>query len=75
MLCPACRASDPQAAPLSVNALKFLRLLEQDDLGTADRLRLGEGLRSELEDMMQRYVRHLLERELSSFAVLKTIVN
>jgi DNA repair protein RecO (recombination protein O) len=75
ILCPDCRASDPQAAPFSVNALKFLRLLEQDDLGTVDRLRLGEGLRSELEDVMQRYVRHLLERELSSFAVLKTIVN
>lgn len=72
-LCPACQAADPRALPLSVNALKVLRLLEQDDLVTADRLRLSDGLRAELEDVMQIYIRHLLERELPSFAVLKTL--
>ena len=73
VLCPACRASDPRALSLSVNALKFLRLLEQDDLATADRLRLSDDLRAELEDVMQVYIRHLLERELPSFAVLKML--
>ncbi len=73
ILCPACQGADPRALSVTVNALKFLRLLEQDDLPTADRLRLSDTLRAELEDVMQVYIRHLLERELPSFAVLKTL--
>ncbi|HET7034582.1 MAG TPA: DNA repair protein RecO [Thermomicrobiaceae bacterium] len=75
VLCAACRAGDPHATPISVNAVKLLRLLDQADLATADGLRLSPELRAEAEQHMRGYLRHLLERELGSVTVLKVLAS
>ena len=72
-LCPNCVATDPQAAPLSVNGLKLLRLLDRGEVETLDRLRVGDQLRAEVEGHLRAALRQVLERELGSLSVLKTL--
>ena len=73
MLCPECAASHPSGQPLSVNALKVLRLLQDSDYSTVDRLKIDEGLARELERVLAGYLKHLLEREVKSAAWLDTL--
>ncbi len=80
MLCPSCRQSlalggqsQPLTYPLSVNALKVLRLLQSGDYTTASRLQINPELCRELEGVMRGYLKYLLERELKSAAWLDTL--
>jgi DNA repair protein RecO (recombination protein O) len=66
ILCPNCAHTEPVVQPISVNALKVMRLLQKGDYATASRLRLNADLSQELERSVQGYVRYLLERELKS---------
>ncbi len=66
VLCPDCRQSQPLTYPLSVNALKVLRLLQSSDFGTASRLKLAPELSREVEGVMRDYLKYLLEREVKS---------
>ena len=60
ILCPDCAASHPSSHPLSVNAQKVLRLLQDSDYSTVDRLKIDEGLARELERVLGGYLKHLL---------------
>ena len=73
MLCPHCTQSQPLTYPLSVNALKVLRLLQNSDYNTASKLKLNPELSRELEGVMRAYLRYLLEREVKSVAWLDTL--
>ncbi|HEX9976221.1 MAG TPA: DNA repair protein RecO [Dehalococcoidales bacterium] len=73
LLCPDCRFSEPFAYPLSVNAQKVLRLLQDGDWATVSRLKLTPELSFELESVMRHYLRYLLEREVKSVAWLDTL--
>jgi len=73
MLCPTCRQSQPLTYPLSVNALKVLRLLQSSDYETVSRLKMTPELSRELEGVMRTYIRYLLEREVKSAAWLDTV--
>lgn len=73
LLCPACRAGEPGAIPLSVNAQKYLRALDRQGLAAVVRLRLDERLRAELEGALGAYLRHLAERDLVSLRVWHTL--
>jgi DNA repair protein RecO (recombination protein O) len=73
LLCPDCRFSEPFTYPLSVNAQKVLRLLQDSDWDTVSRLKLSPELYFELESVMRHYLRYLLERELKSAAWLDTL--
>ncbi|HVB64816.1 MAG TPA: DNA repair protein RecO [Nitrolancea sp.] len=75
VVCPSCLALDPRAQTLSLNALKFLRLIERDELQVALRLRLSDDLRAEIDRALRGYVGFVLEREPRSLAVLRTIAN
>jgi len=66
VLCPACRRSDPLARPLSLNALKVLRLLARGSFETASKVRLETDLALEVEHTLRQYMRHLLEKDLKS---------
>ncbi|MFA4836021.1 MAG: DNA repair protein RecO [Dehalococcoidia bacterium] len=70
ILCPDCVSSEPVVRPVSVNALKVLRLLQRTDWATAGRLHLNPDLSKELERLMQGYIRYLLEREIKSTGFL-----
>lgn len=73
VLCPNCSQSQPLAYPLSVNALKVLRLLQNCDYSTVSRLRINRELSRELEEVMRDYLKYLLEREVKSVAWLDTL--
>ncbi len=70
VLCPNCGLQEPVARPLSVNALKVLRLWQNSDYTTARRIRINPQLASEIEQVMREYIRYLLEREVKSTAWL-----
>ena len=73
MLCPDCCQSQPLTYPLSVNALKVLRLLQGSDYTTASRLKMNPELSHELEAVMRDYLKYHLEREVKSVAWLDAL--
>ena len=73
VLCPACGSADPGSAPLSVNALKVLRVLQSGDYQLASQLRLDEPLRREIEGHLITTLHYLLEREINSTAFLNRL--
>jgi DNA repair protein RecO (recombination protein O) len=70
VLCPACRSKEPLSRPLSLNALKMMRLCQQDDYNKLNRVKVNQELSTELEGIMRQYIRYLLEREVKSVAWL-----
>jgi len=73
MLCPNCCQNQLLAHPISVNALKVLRLLQSSDYDTVSRLKLNRELSGELEGITRDYIKYLLEREVKSVAWLNTL--
>ena len=73
MLCPNCSPSQSLSYPLSVNAQKVLRLLQNSDYETASRLKIDTKLSQELEEVMSGYLKFLLEREVKSASWLNTL--
>ena len=73
MLCLNCSPSQPTAYPLSVNAQKVLRLLQNSDYAMVNRLKIDAELSLELEKTMGGYLKYLLEREIKSAAWLDTL--
>ena len=73
VLCPGCQQSQPLAHPISVDALKVLRWLQDVDLSTASKLKITPALSRELELVMRGYLRYLLEREVKSTTWLDTL--
>lgn len=70
VLCPKCRGEDRQAMPLTLEVLKVLRYLQRSSLSDAERLRLGNGSRREVETLLHRYIRAILERDLNAAGFL-----
>jgi len=73
MLCPSCSQSQLLTYPLSVNALKVLRLLQNYNYNTVSKLKINPELSRELEGVMRDYLKYLLEREVKSVAWLDTL--
>ena len=73
MLCPDCSQNQPLTYPVSVNALKVLRLLQDNDYNTASRLSINSELSHELERVMRGYLKYLLERDVKSAIWLDTL--
>jgi hypothetical protein len=59
--------------PLSVGALKVLRLWQSCDYATARRVRVNTELSWELERVLHEYITYILQRELKSLAWLKEV--
>jgi DNA repair protein RecO (recombination protein O) len=73
VLCPGCSQHQPLTYPLSLNALKVLRWLQDSDYNTADKLKTNPELSQELEKVMRAYLKYLLERELKSAVWLDSL--
>ena len=73
VLCPNCSQSQPLTYPLSVNALKVLRLLQSSDYNTASKLKINPELSHELEGIMRGYIKYLLKREVKSAVWLDSL--
>jgi DNA repair protein RecO (recombination protein O) len=70
VLCPVCCQSQTFLYTLSVNALKVLRLLQNGDYETTVKLKLTPQLSNELQEVIRRYIKYILEREVKSAAWL-----
>ena len=73
VLSPTCAAGEPLAQPLSLNALKVLRLLQRGPFPEAGRVRLPPSLAAEVEQHLRDYIRYLLERDVRSAAFVETL--
>jgi DNA repair protein RecO (recombination protein O) len=70
VLCASCRTVDPAARPLTVGALKVLRLIGRASLVVLLRYRLSAALLTELEAIGHASVRLRLEHEPRSWSLL-----
>lgn len=70
-LCPRC--SHLWSQPLSMNALKVLRLLQRTDWTKVPNFRLDARLHSEIENVMHGLLRFHLERDLKSWSFLEML--
>lgn len=73
MLCPDCRFKEPQAYPLSASGLKVVRLLQNGDKPTINRLKLTPEIAQEIGVIMQEYINFLLERGIKSAVWLERL--
>ena len=73
MLCPICSKDQPFSYPLSVNGLKVLRLIQDNDYNTVKKLETNQELSVELEITTRNYIKYLLEREIKSSAWLDSL--
>lgn len=73
LLCPRCRGEDPASIPLSVNAQKYLRLLEREGLAAAARVTPSPSERIEIQQVTGHYVRHIAEHDFNSLRVLNSL--
>jgi DNA repair protein RecO (recombination protein O) len=70
VLCPSCGSGAVSSRPLSVSALKVLRLLQSGGFGDVLRVRIGPTLAQELEFHLRAYLIHVLERDVRSAAFI-----
>ena len=73
MLCPLCAPKQPFSSEVSVNALKVLRFIQDNNYAAVSRLKINSSLARELEALTRHYLRYLLEREVKSVAWLDTL--
>ncbi len=72
-VCPSCADDSLRLAPLSLNALKLLRLMQRAPYEEVARVRVSGPLASELESCLGDYVRYVLEREVRSARFVETL--
>jgi len=70
VLCPACRSREQFARLISLNALKVMRVCQQDDFTKVSKVNISDELSTELEGVLRQYIRYLLEREVKSVSWL-----
>ncbi|MDY6911598.1 MAG: DNA repair protein RecO [Chloroflexota bacterium] len=70
ILCPNCVNAEPLAQPITVDAIKVMRLAQQESYAQVSRLRISQELYEELERTLQDYIRYLSEWEIKSTAFL-----
>jgi len=70
VLCHDCGFHEPVARPISLNALKVLRLWQNCDYAAARRVKISSKLDTELEQVMREHIKYLLEKQLKSTAWL-----
>ena len=73
VVCPRCRPGETALRPLSVNALKVLRMLQSGSFHEVSRLHIVSELAEEVERHLRDAVRHALERDVRSAAFLDAV--
>jgi len=73
MLCYNCSHSQPLTRPVSVDAQKVLRWLQNCDTDMASKQKINPELSHEIEGVMRGYIKYLLEREVKSVAWMDTL--
>jgi DNA repair protein RecO (recombination protein O) len=73
VICPSCGPAAPEARPVSMQVLKFLRHFQRSSYQEAARAQLEPGLNHQLETIISYYLTYLLERGLNSPAFLRRV--
>ena len=74
VLCPICRTQSRDALiPLSINAMKALRLIQREGYQLVASFGISSHTLEEMERFLKAYIRHLLERDVKSGAFLNLI--
>ena len=73
VVCPRCQPGETRLRPLSVNALKVLRLLQSGGFQEVARVRVAPELAAELERHLREAVRYVLERDVRSAAFVDAV--
>jgi DNA repair protein RecO (recombination protein O) len=73
VLCPSCSKDRNLIYTLSVNAIKILRILQNEDFAYVSKLKIGTELAYEIKEVIRRYIRYLLEREVKSVSWLDNL--
>lgn len=73
LLCAKDRDLDPQSIPLSVNAQKYLRVMQRDGLAAMARLAPSESERAEVQRVTETYARFIADRDLRSLRSMQEI--
>lgn len=73
VICQSCPSMGPSTRSLSANALKVLRLYQDGDWPTVNRLRLNEDLGGEVEQILRGYVHYIAEAQLKSTAFVTSL--
>jgi DNA repair protein RecO (recombination protein O) len=73
VVCPNCRRDEATVRPISVNAVKLLRLLLHASWNDVSRVTVEAELAIELERAMLEYVRWVLERDVRSAAFIDAV--
>lgn len=73
VLCPDCRPLEAQVRPLSLRAMKVLRLMHRGSFAEVATLRLNQSLSLELQSILSGAVRYWLGRETRSSAFLERL--
>jgi DNA repair protein RecO (recombination protein O) len=71
--CPKCGLRDPDAWPVTILALKYLRYFQRSDYQKAAQATISKKIFSEMETLMQRYLTYYLERGLNSPSFLRQV--
>lgn len=73
VMCPQCGPKARHARPVSMTALKYLRHYQRSTYSEAKRAGLPQGVRGELEALMQYYLTYLLEQGLKTPAFIRMV--
>lgn len=73
VLCPRCGLTTSLAQPISLIALKYLRLFQRSTYAEVLRVKIDLKIREEMEVLMRHYITYLLERRLNSPDFIKIV--
>ena len=73
VLCPDCGSGRSAAAPISMQALKYLRHFQRSSYKETLRASIAPSIQAEIEQLMEDYFTFLLERNLNSPSFLREI--
>ena len=66
ILCPTCAPDYTNHFPISIDALKILRLFQRSNFEIVKRLKINQDLAQELKSILGNYIRYIIEREVKS---------
>lgn len=73
VVCSGCRLGGASLRPLTVNALKVMRLIQTSLFADVARIRLSSPLLGEIEEHLRLYIRYMLERDVRSRDFIQTV--
>ena len=73
VICPRCGENHAGAFPISLNALKVLRFMQNNPYESLRELKLSIAVHQELERVMQRAINFHLERQLKSAEFVRLV--